>query len=326
MNRSLRRTLTALAAGVLGISGTAHAATYSYVDWTEANVAEGTASGTITLPDDSTVTVTFTATREDGEPGTLYGAQVEPGTNYWSPSEPYVSAEVENAPPDTDILQLSGGLNETYEVTLSEPIKDPVMAIVSLGQPSLQTTYDFDAPFTIVSQGAGYWGGSPTSLVALDGDVLEGSEGHGTIRFVGTFSTFSWTVPTPESWHGFTFAIRTTERIEPTPDPGAAGAGGADGSAGESGSGSGGAGDGGTPGEGGTSGSGAAPGAAGSEDTAGSGGEGGGGFDDSDDSGCGCSVPGSQRDAGSAAGLALALAAVALRRRHSSASRKPSAR
>jgi hypothetical protein len=75
---------------------------------------------------------------------------------------PYVSAEVENAPPDTDILQLSGGTNETYTVTLSEPIKDPVMAIVSLGQPGTRTTYDFDSPFTIVSQGVGYWGGSDT--------------------------------------------------------------------------------------------------------------------------------------------------------------------
>jgi MYXO-CTERM domain-containing protein len=147
----------------------------------------------------------------------LFGAQVIEGeTNYWNPSAPYISAEVENAPPGTDILQLLGGLDQTYKVTLSEPIKDPVMAIVSLGSPSITITYDFDSPFTIVSQGAGYWGGGPTSLVQLPGDVLQGTEGHGTIRFIGTFSTFSWTVPMPEGWHGFTFAIRTTERIEPT--------------------------------------------------------------------------------------------------------------
>src|SRR6185437_8537024 len=40
-----------------------------------------------------------------------------------------------------------------------------------------------------------------------------GSEGNGTIRFVGTFSTFSWTVPIPEFWHGFTFGIRTTDAL-----------------------------------------------------------------------------------------------------------------
>jgi len=70
-----------------------------------------------------------------------------------------------------------------------------------------------------VSQGPGYWGGSPTALDQLPGDILRGNEGHGTIQFIGTFSTFSWIVPTPEYWHGFTFGIRTTERIEPTPPP-----------------------------------------------------------------------------------------------------------
>jgi hypothetical protein len=98
---------------------------------------------------------------------------------------------------------------------LSAAIKDPIMSIVSLGQPNVPTTYDFDSPFTIVSQGPGYWGGTSTSLTELPGDILRGTEGHGTIQFLGTFSTFSWTVPTPESWHGFTFGIRTTEALEP---------------------------------------------------------------------------------------------------------------
>jgi hypothetical protein len=93
------------------------------------------------------------------------------------------------------------------------------MSIVSLGQPGVPTTYDFNAPFTIVSQGPGFWGGTGSSLTQLPGDILRGTEGHGTIQFIGTFSTFSWTVPTPESWHGFTFGIRTTEAIEPTHVP-----------------------------------------------------------------------------------------------------------
>lgn len=55
------------------------------------------------------------------------------------------------------------------------------------------------------------------SLVQLPNNVLQGAEGHGTIQFLGTFSTFSWEVPITENWHGFTFGIRTTERNEPTP-------------------------------------------------------------------------------------------------------------
>ncbi|MCX6954676.1 MAG: VPDSG-CTERM sorting domain-containing protein [Verrucomicrobia bacterium] len=201
------------------ISGTALAVPYYYVDWTQANVAQGTASGTITLPDASQVTVTFAATYANGAHGSLFGAQINGGTNFWSPTTPYTSAQVDNAPPGTDILQLSGGLNQIYTVTLSAAIKDPIMSIVSLGRTNTPTTYDFDSPFTIVSQGPGYFGGTSTSLTQLPGDILRGTEGHGTIQFLGTFSTFSWTVPTPEDWHGFTFGIRTTEAIEPTTVP-----------------------------------------------------------------------------------------------------------
>lgn len=205
---------------VLLLTNSASADTFQYVDWTVANPAAGTASGTITLPDTSTVGVTFEVLNFNGSPGSYFFAQTAGGTNYWNPSAPYISLEVENAPPTPDILALVGGTDQTYKVTLSEPIKDPIMAIVSLGQPGVMVDYDFDAPFSIVSQGMGFWGGGPTSLTQQPGDVLRGFEGHGTIRFNGTFSTFSWTVPFGESWHGFTYGIRTTEAIEPTiPEP-----------------------------------------------------------------------------------------------------------
>jgi MYXO-CTERM domain-containing protein len=211
-------------AGALALPRVASAATYYYVDWTAADVSAGTASGTITLPDSSVVTVTFAAANADSSPGNLYGAQINgAGTNYWTPTTPYISAEVENAPPTPDIIQLSGGQNETYTVTLSAPIVDPIMSIVSLGAPSTTITYDFDSPFTIVSQAAGYFGGSTTALAELANNVLQGTEGSGTIQFLGTFSTFSWTVPTPETWHGFTFGIRTTLALDPeagAPDAG----------------------------------------------------------------------------------------------------------
>jgi hypothetical protein len=217
MNIKLKSLITLsavlLSAGVSSVS----AVPYYYTDWTSANVGAGTASGVITLPDASTVTVNFQAVYPNGSPGNLAFAQINGGTNYWNPSAPYISAQVDNAPPGTDIIALSGGQNQIYKVTLSEAIKDPIMAIVSLGAPGTNTTYDFDSPFTIVSQGVGYWGGGPNALAQLPGDILQGNEGHGTIQFIGTFSTFSWTVPTPEYWHGFTFGIRTTERIEPTP-------------------------------------------------------------------------------------------------------------
>jgi RHS repeat-associated protein len=186
----------------------------NYVDWIEANVPGGTASGIITLPDGSIVGLDFAAINPDGTPGNLFSAQTNgTGTNYWIPSEPYISPEVPNAPPGTDILALQGGVNQTYRISFTEPIVDPVMSILSLGKPNFPIDYDFDAPFTILSQGAGWWGGGENDLVQLPGNILRGTEGHGTIQFIGTFSSFSWTVPTFEQWHGFTFAIRTVERL-----------------------------------------------------------------------------------------------------------------
>lgn len=209
-----------LFAASLSIAVDASAVPYYYVDWTSADINGGTASGIITLPDASTVNVGFKAITASGAPGNLASpTQTGCGTNYWSPTTPYVSAQVSNPPPPCDIVALQGGENQTYVVTLSEPIKDPIMAVLSLGQPSVFTTYDFDSPFDIVSQGTGYWGGNSSSLVELPNDILQGNEGHGTLQFLGTFDTFSWVVPTPEFWHGFTFGIRTTERIEPTPVP-----------------------------------------------------------------------------------------------------------
>jgi hypothetical protein len=224
MNRKIALAAT-VAAAFAFTPVTASAVLYHYVDWTTADVAGGTASGTITLPDASTVTVDFAALNPNGSAGNLNFAQTSGGINYWNANgqAPFLSSEVDNAPPDSDIISLVGGVNQTYRVTLSEAIKDPIMAIVSLGQGGVPTTYDFDSPYTIVSQDTGHWGGTDTSLTQLPGDILSGSEGHGTIQFIGTFNVFSWTVPTPENWHGFTFGIRTTEAIEPTvlPEPGA---------------------------------------------------------------------------------------------------------
>lgn len=197
-------------------AATALAAPYNYVEWSAADVAGGTASGTIPLAGDPDggVGVTFTATTADGGPGTLYGAQIDDsGTNYWTPASTYESSEVDDAPPTPDIIQLAGGDNDTYTVTLSEPIVDPIMAIVSLGAAGTPTTYNFDSPFTIVSQGTDSFGGSSTSLVQLPDNVLQGSEGSGVIQFIGTYTTFSWTVPTPEVWHGFTFGILTSAAL-----------------------------------------------------------------------------------------------------------------
>lgn len=68
----------------------ARGAAYSYVDWTSTDIPGGTAKGTITLPDLSTVTVTFEAINPNGSAGNLFSAQVTDANtvDYWMPKEP----------------------------------------------------------------------------------------------------------------------------------------------------------------------------------------------------------------------------------------------
>lgn len=188
---------------------------FHYVDWRSADPLMGTAEGIISLPDGSVVTVTFTAKNPDGSRGSFYFGQTDGifNFNFWTPEAPWISESVRNIPPAGDIIALIGGVHQTYTVTLSEPIRDPIMAILSLGQAGLPTDYVFDAPFEIVSQGSGgVFGGG---LLTKSDTTLTGVEGHGTIMFDGVFSEFDWTVPRPETWHGFTFGIRTSLAIEP---------------------------------------------------------------------------------------------------------------
>jgi hypothetical protein len=186
--------------------------TYYYTDWITWDPAHGTASGVITLPDLSTVTVTFNAIKSTGAPGSFLGVT---GPGIWTPITAYVGAQVANAS-TFEAIQLVGENNMTYRVTLSAPIKDPLMDVTTLGSAGTPATYVFDSPFTILSQGPTCCWGSGT-LTQLDSTTVEGREGAGALQFIGTYSTFSWTMPNSESWHAFTFGIRTTLAIEPDP-------------------------------------------------------------------------------------------------------------
>ncbi|MDJ0735090.1 MAG: PEP-CTERM sorting domain-containing protein [Nostocaceae cyanobacterium] len=181
----------------------ANAATIYWTDWTSATPVplgvRGSAEGSITTPDKPALGVTyngriFSATQTDGG-----------GINYWNPSTPYISPIVDNPPPDTDIITLVGGDDSSHTITFDQPVENPVMAIVSMGQTGIPIEYNFDAPFDVISSGEGFWGNG--SLAELPGNVLGGEEGHGVIQFQGTFSSINWIVPKGERWHGFTIGI-----------------------------------------------------------------------------------------------------------------------
>jgi hypothetical protein len=199
--RMLRSVAVSLAGAVLATAPprVTHAQIL-WTDWTSIQTGNtGSATGTIAAP--------------GGPVGVSYSGQVYTtsqtacGTSYWVPTAPYLSATVPNAPPPCDMISLTGGpAFGANTVTFSQAIVNPVMAILSLGQPSLVITYNFDQPFNILSSGPGFFGG-PGTLSQLTPNVLTGVEGHGLIQFQGTFSSISWTVPSPETWHGFTVGV-----------------------------------------------------------------------------------------------------------------------
>jgi hypothetical protein len=198
-------TITALLAGF--IFSQASAAPISWTDWTAANSTSAT--GTL-LVDGSNVSVNYT--------GQLSFWQLGSGTNYWTEGSPapYTgNALIDNAPTPAEMLALSASSKNT--VTFSEALVNPIMAIVSLGRTSLPVSYDFDTPFTVLSEGRGYWGDGWYTLAP--GDILTGYELHAAIQFQGTLTSLSWTNDPNEYWHGFTFGIPT--RTPPAvPEPG----------------------------------------------------------------------------------------------------------
>ncbi len=189
---------TALFMGATAAASTAaNASTTSWTDWL--STSGGSVSGTLETSPGSFVGVTFS--------GDLNGpTQTNGGTNYWRSDSIYRSTVVDAGPGESgnaDILALTGQIGLTNTITFSVPVTNPVMAILSLGQTGMPVGYAFDQDFSILASGAGWWGGSSSGSLFRDGPgQLRGVEGHGLIMFTGTFTSISFTVSTPEYWHG----------------------------------------------------------------------------------------------------------------------------
>ncbi len=163
-----------------------------------------------------------------GTPGSANGAIAFPGSSVtvsyageiFSPSDQgnwsqdagtYTSSAVDNAPSPSGVsIQLVGGNAIVNTISFSSAVYNPVMAIQSLGSGD-SARYVFTQPFTLLSQGHGHWGGGSTSLTQ-SGTSLIGNEGNGTIQFLGSFKSISWTVPDGENYHMFTIGA-------PIPEP-----------------------------------------------------------------------------------------------------------
>lgn len=176
---------------VLTIVPVALAVPITWTDWTSATTGlPGSATGSI-----GAIGVSYT--------GEVAWAQTAGGTNWWTEGTPLPytgNSVIDNAPPASDIIVLDRGYI-TNTITFEAPILDPVMAFVSIGRTYLPVDYAFNTPFTLLSEGAGWWGnGSWTQT----GNTLTGYEAHGAIQFSGLISSISWVNTPGEYWHGFT--------------------------------------------------------------------------------------------------------------------------
>ena len=204
---NIRKTIAASAIAVLGF-GVSAANAAQVIDWTTWSSAtvdtsvgnfDGTATGTLA----NGVTVTY-----NGEVESLVA-------NYpsWGPAGTFNGGTVGNAPPQSGgIIQLFGGTvagPNTDTISFSSTVTDPVLAIWSLGQGGTPASFIFSSnePFSIESGGpSNEYGGSTITLT--DGGLgVSGAEGNGTIQFLGTYNSISFTTPQSENWYGFTVGI-----------------------------------------------------------------------------------------------------------------------
>ena len=189
-----------IAATVLGFalailtSGTGSAATINWAVWSNTFTAGSTGGK-------ATATIGSDAVTYSGEVISVF----PPTFPSWGPATTFSGGTVGNPPPSGGGVQLQGGAaTSTDTLTFATPVVNPVMAIISLGAPGNSASFVFNSsePFTIQS-------GGPSNefsgiSITQSGNSVLGSEGNGTIQFIGTYSSISWTNPVNEFYYGFT--------------------------------------------------------------------------------------------------------------------------
>lgn len=200
------RSLLATTAAALGLTlAAAHAgaATVTWTDWTQ--VSTGGAVGNL-----GGVSVSVSGTTNGvSQTGCGSGA-----INYWTEpnaaQRPYTGGTVSNGPTACEQVGLNSAT--TINITFSSAVDTLYMALLSVGQPGIAITYDFNRSFTVDSAGVGYWSsGVPGVYSTGAGDTLTMREFHGMLRFSGSITGLSFTTNPNENWHAFT--LGTVARV-----------------------------------------------------------------------------------------------------------------
>ncbi|WP_313669041.1 PEPxxWA-CTERM sorting domain-containing protein [Sandarakinorhabdus sp.] len=176
-----------LAVAVAALMSTSASAAIQWTDWT--SVAGGTATGSFA---GGTVTMN----------GPFHTFQVSGGTDYWrTGGNPWAAYDaLSNLPTNNDFVAPSGN-GVVHTINFSKAVRDPYIAIISLGQGGIQTNWTFGAPFSLVDQGRGFWG---NGVFTINGNTISAGEAHGVIQFKGKFTSLTLTTNNVENWSGLT--------------------------------------------------------------------------------------------------------------------------
>jgi hypothetical protein len=206
--QSLLATLAIACILAIGASP-ASAAAIDWAQWSRASVVTGTPTGGSVSGLVGGVGVSYS-----GELTDIFAPE-------WTYASTFMGGTISNGPAVTDLgIGLFGGPGtSTNTITFSTPVINPVMAIWSLGGGIQDTTFVFDTDsFSIQSGGPNfYYGGQSITQVA---NVVHGIEGNGTMQFLGTFTSISWTNPIYENVYVATVGIPHDQTFQ-TPLPAA---------------------------------------------------------------------------------------------------------
>jgi len=199
LNIKLRKNFAALALGSVAFLGM-QTASAGWIDWTS------TTAGTMDVGGTSVgVTLSGSAAYSYLDGDFYYNNANTGGT---SAGGTYLGL----AP--SDMIKVTGA--NSFTLTFDQAVTDLSMALVSVGQPNLPVTYDFNNSFTASVAGNNYWG---TGSYTTSGDDFTGNEYNGVLSFAGSFNSISFSTNPYENWHGFNFASESLTNVQAVSEP-----------------------------------------------------------------------------------------------------------
>lgn len=175
--------------------------TASWTSWTSST------SGSFTQ-DSHVINVTYT--------GNTFG--VNYASYFYNVPTSFTNSEVTNTPGTHGTLLMTGGTSQINGFHFSQPVVDPLISVFSVGQAGAPVSFNFlnNVTFSILSQGAGNWGGG---LLTQNGTSITGWEGNGLLKFHGTYTDILFTTPNYEYYYGATIGALTDSPVRPTAIP-----------------------------------------------------------------------------------------------------------